>query len=75
MPDVKTEVFYGGVNIKQDAEKLKNKETCPHIVVGTPGRLNALVRDKLIRLNNVKHFVVDECDQVMEQVGKYTSMP
>ncbi|ODV82975.1 hypothetical protein CANARDRAFT_30441 [[Candida] arabinofermentans NRRL YB-2248] len=68
MPDVKTEVFYGGVNIKQDAEKLKNKDTCPHIVVGTPGRLNALVRDKLIRLNNVKNFVIDECDQVLEQV-------
>ncbi|ESX02250.1 ATP-dependent RNA helicase SUB2 [Ogataea parapolymorpha DL-1] len=68
MPEVKTEVFYGGVNIKQDAEKLKNKDTCPHIVVGTPGRLNALVRDKLIRLNNVKNFVIDECDQVLEQV-------
>ncbi|GME77735.1 unnamed protein product [Ambrosiozyma monospora] len=68
MPEVRTEVFYGGVNIKLDAEKLKNKDTCPHIVVGTPGRLNALVRDKLIRLNNVKNFVIDECDQVLEQV-------
>lgn len=66
MPDVKTEVFYGGVSIKKDTELLKNKETCPHIVVGTPGRLNALVRDKVLKLNQVKNFVIDECDKVLE---------
>ena len=48
MPDVKTAVFYGGTPIQKDAEILKNKETHPHIIVATPGRLNALVRDKLI---------------------------
>lgn len=68
MPEVRTEVFYGGVPITHDAEILKNKDTCPHIVVATPGRLNALVRDKLIRLNNVKNFVIDECDNVLEKV-------
>ena len=35
MPDVKTDVFYGGTPIKRDIEKLKNKDTCPHIVVAT----------------------------------------
>lgn len=68
MPDVKTEVFYGGVNIKKDEELLKNKETCPHIVVGTPGRLTALVRDKVLKLNQVKNFVIDECDKVLEKL-------
>lgn len=68
MPDVKTEVFYGGVPITKDAEILKNKETCPHIVVGTPGRLNALIRDKYLKLNQVKHFVIDECDKVLEKL-------
>ncbi|ODV61129.1 ATP-dependent RNA helicase SUB2 [Ascoidea rubescens DSM 1968] len=66
MPDVRTEVFYGGTDIKKDAEKLKNKETCPHIVVGTPGRLHALVREKFLRLNNIENFVIDECDKVLE---------
>ncbi|GME68995.1 unnamed protein product [[Candida] boidinii] len=69
MPDVITDVFYGGVPIAKDAEKLKNKDTCPHIVVGTPGRLKALVRDKYLRLNNVKNFVIDECDRVLEEIG------
>lgn len=66
MPDVKTEVFYGGVKEAKDIEILKNKETCPHIVVATPGRLNSLVQAKAIRLNNVKLFVIDECDKVLE---------
>ena len=69
MPDVKTEVFYGGVPIKKDIEILKNKETCPHIVVGTPGRLTALVRDGAINLKHVKNFVIDECDNVLESIN------
>jgi ATP-dependent RNA helicase UAP56/SUB2 len=68
MPDVKTAVFYGGTDIKKDAELLKNKDTVPHIVVATPGRLQALLRDKYIRLNHVKNFVIDECDKVLEAV-------
>lgn len=68
MPDVKTDVFYGGTPMARDLEKLKNKETCPHIVVATPGRLHALVNEKGIRLNNVKSFVIDECDKVLESL-------
>ncbi|KAF7999568.1 hypothetical protein HF325_006244 [Metschnikowia pulcherrima] len=66
MPDVRTDVFYGGSPIARDLEKLQNKETCPHIVVATPGRLHALVAEKGIRLNNIKSFVIDECDKVLE---------
>ncbi|KAK9355304.1 P-loop containing nucleoside triphosphate hydrolase protein [Lipomyces doorenjongii] len=66
MPDVRTAVFYGGTPIQKDLEVIKNKDTSPHIIVATPGRLNALVRDKYIRLNNVKVFVLDECDKMLE---------
>jgi ATP-dependent RNA helicase UAP56/SUB2 len=69
MPDVKTGVFYGGTPIKQDMEILKNKDTCPHIIVGTPGRLKALVRDKALRLGSVRIFVLDECDKMLDQPG------
>lgn len=67
-PEIRTEVFYGGTDIKKDHEKLKNKETCPHIIVATPGRLRALVRDKYLRVNNVKNFIIDECDKVLEGI-------
>lgn len=69
MPDVRTGVFYGGTSVKVDQELLKNKATCPHIVVGTPGRLNALVRDKSLNCGGIRHFVLDECDKMLESVG------
>jgi ATP-dependent RNA helicase UAP56/SUB2 len=75
MPDIKTGVFYGGTPIQKDAELLKNKETHPHIIVGTPGRLNALVRDKHLRLGNVRMFVLDECDKMLDQIGKWLDLP
>ncbi|KAB8337093.1 hypothetical protein FH972_021397 [Carpinus fangiana] len=68
LPDIKTGVFYGGTPIAKDIELLKNKDTHPHIIVGTPGRINALVRDKALRLGNVKHFVLDECDKMLDQI-------
>ena len=69
MPNVRTAVFYGGTPIQKDIELIKNKDTCPHIVVATPGRLNGLVRDKYLRVGSVKNFVLDECDKMLEAVG------
>ncbi|KAL6250013.1 Suppressor of the cold-sensitive snRNP biogenesis mutant brr1-1 [Rhinocladiella similis] len=68
LPDVKTAVFYGGTPIQKDIELLKNKESFPNIIVGTPGRLNALVRDKVLSLRSVKCFVLDECDKMLDQI-------
>jgi len=48
---------------------IRSKDTCPHIIVATPGRLNGLVRDKYLRVGSVKNFVLDECDKMLEAVG------
>jgi ATP-dependent RNA helicase UAP56/SUB2 len=69
MADVRTSVFYGGTPISADVEILGNKEKCPHIVVGTPGRTLALIRDRKLKAGTVKHFVLDECDKMLEQLG------
>lgn len=66
MPSVKVSVFFGGLSIKKDEEVLK--KNCPHVVVGTPGRILALVRNRSLNLRNVKHFVLDECDKMLEQL-------
>ncbi|KAK4769360.1 hypothetical protein SAY86_027510 [Trapa natans] len=66
LPDIKVAVFYGGVNIKIHKDLLKNE--CPHIVVGTPGRILALARDKDLPLKNVRHFILDECDKMLESL-------
>lgn len=73
LPEVKVGVFYGGTPVQKDIELLSNKETHPHIIVGTPGRINALVRDRHLRLSNLKHFVLDECDKMLDQPGKPSS--
>merc|ERR1712070_556794 len=66
LPDMKTKVIYGGEPIKKHKDELK--ESVPHIVVATPGRLLALTKDKTLDLGKVKHFVLDECDQMLEQL-------
>jgi ATP-dependent RNA helicase UAP56/SUB2 len=68
MPHVRTAVFYGGTPIQKDIDVLNNKDTHPHIIVGTPGRMNALVRDKKLRLGSIRHFILDECDKMLDQV-------
>ncbi|KAG6331082.1 hypothetical protein ID866_8004 [Astraeus odoratus] len=68
MPEVRVHTFYGGTPVQKDAELLRDKSRCPHIVVATPGRLNALVRDKILDAKNVKHFTLDECDKMLEQL-------
>ena len=69
MPDIRTEVFYGGTAVKRDIDILKDKNLCPHILVGTPGRIQFLIREKHLQLQSVKHFVLDECDKMLEQLG------
>ncbi len=65
---IKTSVFFGGLSIKKDKEVLHS--SCPNVVVGTPGRILALVRDEALKLGNVKHFIIDECDKILAQLGK-----
>jgi len=66
MPSAKVGVFFGGMNISKDEETLKNN--CPHIVVGTPGRILALVKSKKLNLKHLKHFILDECDKMLESL-------
>merc|ERR1712178_350938 len=59
-------VFYGGVPVAEHKRILKNE--CLHIIVGTPGRVLQLTREKELNTKNVKHFILDECDKMLEQL-------
>merc|ERR1719458_1219631 len=61
---IKVGVFFGGMPIENDRKILR--ESPPHVVVATPGRILALIRAKELSLKNVKHFVLDECDKMLE---------
>lgn len=54
--------FIGGANVKRQLEKLKKH---PHIAVGTPGRLLELIKQKKIKMHEVKTIVLDEGDQLL----------
>uniref|UniRef100_A0A7S0Q7G2 RNA helicase n=2 Tax=Coccolithus braarudii TaxID=221442 RepID=A0A7S0Q7G2_9EUKA len=66
LPDVKTKYFYGGIPVPEHKRILKSEP--PHIIVGTPGRILQLVREKDLPTKNIKHFVLDECDKMLEQI-------
>jgi ATP-dependent RNA helicase UAP56/SUB2 len=58
------EVIYGGQPLSDHIKMLK--KTPPTILICTPGRTNALVKNKHLKLENMKHFILDECDQMLE---------
>ena len=64
IPGIKVDVFYGGTDIKRDLEILRQQP--PNIVVATPGRILALLRERALDLKRCKHFILDECDKMLE---------
>lgn len=62
MPSVKCHAFIGGLSMQADSQNLASG--C-HVVVGTPGRLMALLESKKLNTDKVKLFVLDEADKMM----------
>jgi len=55
-------VVYGGNPMRKEIAALQKK---PNIVVGTPGRMQHHIRNKNLKLDNVKYFVLDEADEML----------
>jgi len=69
MKNLRTDVIYGGEPM--DAQiKLFKGLNAPHIVVGTPGRILALSKGNHMPMANMKIFVLDECDKLLDQISK-----
>jgi ATP-dependent RNA helicase UAP56/SUB2 len=66
LPDVKVKVFFGGIAIKQHKQLLETE--APNIVIGTPGRVLQLAKEKSLKLDHLKRFILDECDQMLESL-------
>jgi ATP-dependent RNA helicase UAP56/SUB2 len=64
---VKVHVFLGGIPIRQHIQLLE--DDTPHVVVGCPGRIKQLIRDKKLDTSKVKRFVLDECDTMLENLN------
>eukprot|EP00808_Paulinella_micropora_P010228 g7851.t1 len=69
-PSIKQALFIGGGEMRSNLQAL---QTGPHIVVGTPGVLAALIKSNKLKLNQLRLLVLDEADQLLE-TGNRTVM-
>src|ERR1700741_5437107 len=53
---------YGGVPLRSQANRLKDAD----ILVATPGRLEDLATRRLVNLSQVRTFVLDEADRMLD---------
>ena len=59
---IKSASLIGGANLNRQLDKLKKS---PHIIVGTPGRTNELIKQKKLKMHKVQTVVLDEGDQLL----------
>ena len=72
VPNVKVDYFCGGQPKEENVAILKKSP--PHVLVGTPGRILQLVNEGELNLKHLKHFIIDECDNVLEKLGLFSSV-
>lgn len=61
---LKVATIYGGV--PHSAQQLTLETAEPQVVVGTPGRTLDFIKKGILKLENLRYFIVDECDKVLE---------
>ena len=67
LSDVKPMVLVGGIPIEENKALIASEQ--PNIIIGTPGRILTLAKDKTIKLDKLKRFIMDECDRLLEPIG------
>ncbi len=63
IPNVKVLTLCGGVPLRPQLASLSH---LPHIVVGTPGRVQELIERQVLPLDTVKVLVLDEADRMLD---------
>ena len=53
---------YGGVSLERQAQRAGKA----HILIATPGRLEDLIRRKLLRLDKIQILILDEADRMLD---------
>jgi len=63
MEGLKIKTLIGGTSVSEDALELKTN--VPHVIVGSVGRVNDMIRRKNIHTKNIKLFILDEADEML----------
>lgn len=61
---VKAHACVGGTNVRDDQRILSQGV---HVVVGTPGRVNDMLRRKSLKADDIRMFVLDEADEMLSR--------
>lgn len=61
--DIKSTVIFGGVNQSSQVRKIKSGVD---VLIATPGRLLDLSNQRHVDLKNIKYFVLDEADRMLD---------
>ena len=64
-PEVKIELLVGGTSVEDNKKSIN--ENKPHIVVGTPGRIQDMLRRNVLKVNKLNMVVIDEADEMFSQ--------
>lgn len=60
---LRTAVLIGGEDVRKQIKQLARK---PHIIIGTPGRINDHLQQKSLKVDDVKILVLDEADRMLD---------
>jgi superfamily II DNA/RNA helicase len=61
---IRTLLLIGGTSMDRQLDKLKKK---PHLVVGSPGRINELIIKGKLKTQHLNCIVIDEADRLLSQ--------
>jgi translation initiation factor 4A len=65
MDGLVVKTLVGGTSVSDDTADLRNR--CPHVVVGTAGRVYDMIRRKCLLTDNIKIFILDEADEMLSK--------
>ncbi len=60
---VRTAVLIGGESMYHQIRAIKNN---PHVIIGTPGRINDHLQKRTLNFNNISILVLDEADKMFD---------
>ena len=63
MPNIKVSILTGGVALGPQLASLRKD---PHVVVGTPGRIQELLRKHVLMLAKLRTLILDEADRMLD---------
>lgn len=65
MEGLVVKTLVGGTSVNDDTSDLRNN--CPHVVVGTAGRVYDMIRRRALLTESIKIFVLDEADEMLSK--------